>query len=46
MEMEERLELTGEVLGTEALRVYSALGAEALRVYQSLGAEALSDYES
>ena len=29
MEMEERLELTGKVLGTEALRVYSALGAEA-----------------
>ena len=29
MEMEERLELTGKVLGTEALRVYFALGAEA-----------------
>ncbi len=29
MEMEERLELTGEVLGTEALRVYTALGVEA-----------------
>ena len=27
MEMEERLELTGKVLGTEALRVYFALGA-------------------
>ena len=26
MEMEERLELTGKVLGTEALRVYTALG--------------------
>ena len=29
MEMEERLELTGKVLGMEALRVYTALGAEA-----------------
>ena len=29
MEMEERLELTGEVLGTEALRMYTALGVEA-----------------
>ena len=29
MEMEERLELTGKVLGMEALRVYFALGAEA-----------------
>ena len=28
MEMEERLALTGNLLGTEALRVYAALGAE------------------
>ena len=44
MEMEERLELTGKVLGTEALRVYFALGAEALPVDDSRGAEALRAY--
>ena len=44
MEMEERLELTGKVLGTEALRVYTALGAEALPVNDSRGAEALRAY--
>ncbi len=44
MEMEERLELTGKVLGMEALRVYTALGAEALPVDDSRGAEALRAY--
>ncbi len=44
MEMEERLELTGKVLGMEALRVYFALGAEALPVDDSRGAEALRAY--
>ena len=44
MEMEERLELTGKVLGMEALRVYTALGAEALPVNDSRGAEALRAY--
>ena len=44
MEMEERLELTGKVLGTEALRVYFALGAEALPVDDSRGTEALRAY--
>ena len=44
MEMEERLKLTGKVLGMEALRVYSALGAEALPVNDSRGAEALRAY--
>ena len=32
MEMEERLELMGETLGVEALRVYASLGAKATRV--------------
>ena len=44
MEMEERLELTGKVLGTEALRVYFALGAEALPVDDSRSTEALRAY--
>ena len=35
MEMEERLELTGKTLGTEALRVYTALGEEARGTHES-----------
>ena len=49
MEMEERLELTGKTLGTEALRVYESLGTGATRDYKpsaSQGAEAPHIYES
>ena len=35
MEMEERLNLTGQMLGAEALRVYASLGAEASRHLES-----------
>ena len=37
MEMEERLELTGKMLGAEALRVYTSLGAMATRESQTPG---------
>ena len=49
MEMEERLELTGKVLGAEALSVYESLGDGATRDYEpsaSLGVEARGADES
>ena len=46
MEMEERLELTGSVLGTEALRVYRALGAGVPHAHRAAREEAHRTDES